>query len=141
GCLLVPHITNSGLGNASAHETISPRPSATGLSVASTEESGLRRDAVVVIIFIRCFCAGAEGPRAAGLPCPVEPRAYARTAPFVLRRAITSPKVIFGAFGSALSSFSSLTQLDARRVDSSACAEVSKRLTEVMTPLPASIRK
>ena len=33
-------------------------------------------------------------------------RRYARTAPFVFF-AITSPKVIFGAFGGALSSFSS----------------------------------
>jgi hypothetical protein len=62
-------------------------------------------------------------------------RRYARTAPFVFF-AITSPKVIFGAFGSALSSFSSRTQLDATRVDSSACADVSKRLIEVMTSLP-----
>src|SRR6266536_5412325 len=140
--MLVPHITSPGLGNAIAQEIISPEPTATGLSVASVEESGLRRDAVVVvIIIIRCFRDGGEGPRVAGLPCPVGPRAYARTAPFVLRCAITSPKVIFGAFGSALSSFSSRTQLDARRVDSSACADVSKRLTEVITPLPASIRK
>ena len=35
----------------------------------------------------------------------------------------TSPLVIFGAFGSAVSSFSSRTQLDATRVDSSACAD------------------
>src|SRR5205823_5656318 len=139
--MLVPHITSPGLGNAIAQETISPELTATGLSVASVDESGLRSDAVVVIIFIRCFRDGREGPRVAGLPCPVEPRAYARTAPFVLRCAITSPKVIFGAFGSALSSFSSRTQMDARRVDSSACADVSKRLTEVITPLPASIRK
>src|SRR5438876_1499096 len=80
-------------------------------------------------------------PASGGPSLPVEPRAYARKAPFVLRCAITSPKVIFGAFGSAPSSFSSRTQLDARRVDSSACADVSKRLTEVMTPSPASIRK
>ena len=52
----------------------------------------------------------------------------------------TSPLVIFGAFGSAFSSFSSRTQLDAMRVDSSACADVSKKPTEVMTPLPASMR-
>jgi hypothetical protein len=45
----------------------------------------------------------------------------------------------FGGFGSAVSSFSSRTQLDATRVDSSACAEVSKKPTELMTPLPASI--
>ena len=47
--------------------------------------------------------------------------------------------VIFGLFGSAVSSFSSRTQLDATRVDSSACAAVSKKPTEVMTPSPASI--
>src|SRR5438045_6239347 len=140
--MLVPHLTSPGLGNAIAQETISPKLTATGLSVAAVDESGLRRDAVVVIIFIRCFRDdGGEGPRVAGLPCPVEPRAYARTVPFVLRCAITSPKVIFGAFGSALSSFSSRTQPDARRVDSSACADVSKRLTEVITSLPASIRQ
>jgi hypothetical protein len=34
--------------------------------------------------------------------------------------------VIFGALGSTFSSFCSRTQLDARRVDSSACSEVSK---------------
>jgi hypothetical protein len=37
----------------------------------------------------------------------------------------TSPLVIFGAF-STVSSFCSRTQLDARRVDSSACSAVSK---------------
>src|SRR5438876_10021244 len=44
--MLVPHITSPGLGNAIAQETISPEPTATGLSVASVDESGLRRDAV-----------------------------------------------------------------------------------------------
>src|SRR5438876_9784783 len=111
--MLVPHITSPGLGNAVAQETISPEPSATGLSVASVDESGLRRGAVVVIIFIRCFRDGGEGPRGAGLPGSVEPRAYARTAPSGSRCAITSPKVIFGAFGSALSSCSSRTHLAA----------------------------
>jgi len=50
--VLVPHITSPGLGNATAQETISPEPNVTGLSVASVDESGLRADAVVVIIFI-----------------------------------------------------------------------------------------
>jgi len=51
--MLVPHITSPGLGNArSPQETISPEPNVTGLSVASVDESGLRADAVVVIIFI-----------------------------------------------------------------------------------------
>src|SRR5437870_6299594 len=131
--MLVPHITSPGLGNAIAQETISPEPTAAGLSRASVEESGLRGTQSVVIIFIRCFRAGAEGPRVAGLPCPVEPRAYARTAPFVLRCAITSPKVIFGAFGSALSSFSSRTQLDARRVDSSACTRSEEHTSELQS--------
>jgi hypothetical protein len=47
----------------------------------------------------------------------------------------TSPLVIFGGFGSAVSSFCSRTELDATRVDSSACAEVSKKPMELMTPL------
>jgi len=50
--MLVPHITGPGLGNAIAQETISPEPNVTGSSVASVDESGLRADAVVVIIFI-----------------------------------------------------------------------------------------
>jgi hypothetical protein len=43
-----------GLGIATPQETISPELSATGLSVASKAESALGRDAVVVIVFIRC---------------------------------------------------------------------------------------
>jgi len=50
--MLVPHITSPGLGNAIPQETICPEPNVTGLSVASMDESGLRADAVVVIIFI-----------------------------------------------------------------------------------------
>ena len=56
------------------------------------------------------------------------------------RRAPTSPLVIFGALSRADSSFSSPTQLEATRLDSSACAAVSKKPMEVMTPLPASMR-
>jgi hypothetical protein len=65
---------------------------------------------------------------------------YARTDPFVLCT-MTSPPVIFGGFGTAVSSFSSRSQLATTRVDSSACADVSKKLTELMTPSPASMRK
>jgi hypothetical protein len=65
---------------------------------------------------------------------------YARTAPFV-RCTMTSPPLIFGAFGTRVSSFSSRSQLATTRLDSSACAEVSKKLTELMTPSPASMRK
>src|SRR5947207_2650617 len=137
--MLVPHITSPGLGNAIAGDNL---PQADRYRIerrvsgrVRLAERRSRRDHLHQMLSRR-----REGPRVAGLRCSVEPRAYARTAPFVLRCAITSPKVIFGAFGSALSSFSSRTQLDARRVDSSACADVSKRLTEVMTPLPASIK-
>jgi hypothetical protein len=65
---------------------------------------------------------------------------YARTAPFV-RCTMTSPPLIFGAFGTRVSSFSSRSQLATTRLDSSACADVSKKLTELMTPSPASMRK
>ena len=41
-----------------------------------------------------------------------------------------SPCVIFGSLGSAVSSFSSRTQSDARRDDFSACSGVSKKLIE-----------
>src|SRR5213595_4221374 len=133
--MLVPHITSPGLGNAIAGDNLpqadSHRIERRVSGRVRLAERRSRRD------HFHQMLSGGEGPRVAGLPCPVE--AYARTDPFVLRCAITSPKVIFGAFGSALSSFSSRTQVDARRVDSSACADVSKRLTEVMTPLPASI--
>lgn len=57
-------------------------------------------------------------------------RSYARTAPFVLC-AMTSPPVIFGAFGTRVSSFSSRSQLATIRLDSSARAEVSKKLIEL----------
>jgi hypothetical protein len=60
-----------GRGKAAAQETISPEGSATGFSVASREGSSLRRDAVVVIAFIRCR-SRREGPRFAGPHC-VEP--------------------------------------------------------------------
>ena len=53
---------------------------------------------------------------------------------------LVSWAVIFGVWGSASSSFCSRTHLAARRVDSWACAEVSKSPTEVRTPPPASIR-
>jgi hypothetical protein len=49
--------------------------------------------------------------------------------------------VIRGAFGSAVSSFSSRTQVDAVLVASSACAEASKKPTEVTTPSPSSMRE
>jgi hypothetical protein len=65
---------------------------------------------------------------------------YARTAPLV-RCTMTSPPVTFGAFGTRVSSFSSRSQLATTRLDSSACAGVSKKLTELMTPSPVSIRK
>jgi hypothetical protein len=68
------------------------------------------------------------------------PGRYARAAPFI-RCTMTSPPVIFGAFGTAVSSFSSRSQLATTRLDSSACAEVSKKLMELMTPSPASMRK
>jgi hypothetical protein len=48
--------------------------------------------------------------------------------------------VIFGAFGIALPKFSSVIHFATSFVDSSACAEVSKRLSELRTPFPASIR-
>jgi hypothetical protein len=65
---------------------------------------------------------------------------YARTAPLV-RCTMTSPPEIFGSFGTRVSSFSSRSQSATTRLDSSACAEVSKKLTELMTPSPASMRK
>src|SRR5215211_9527293 len=80
----------------------------------------------------------ARRPAGAGLLCErVRGSRYAPTSSRVLCTR-TSPPVIFGELGSAVSSFSSRTQLDATRVDSSACAEVSKKPTELMTPLPAS---
>jgi hypothetical protein len=51
--------------------TISLELSSTGLRVASREESALRTDAVVVIVFIRCSL-GMKGPADADPPC-VEP--------------------------------------------------------------------
>jgi hypothetical protein len=73
------------------------------------------------------------------------PSRLRRTALRLLRRyklacTTTFPLVIFGGFGSAFSKFSWRTQLDATRVDSSAGASVSKKPTELKTPLPASIR-
>src|SRR5438093_383105 len=73
-----------------------------------------------------------------------EPYATAAT-PFVTAalldsQAITGPAVIFGVFGSASSSFCSRTHCAASRVDSCACAELSKSPTEVSTPPPASIK-
>jgi hypothetical protein len=89
--------------------------SSTGLSVASSEESALRTDAVVEIVFIRCT-RGMKGPRTRTLPASSR-GAYARTAPLVLWT-ITSPSVTFGGFWRILSSFSSRTHSDATRVDS-----------------------
>jgi hypothetical protein len=54
---------------------------------------------------------------------------------------MTLPLVILGAFGIALSKFSSLIHFATTLVDPSACSEVSKRLSEVWTPLSGSIRK
>src|SRR5512133_1194323 len=124
-----------GRGKATAQETISPEGSATGFSLASREESSLRR-VVVVIALITCR-SGERGPAFAGPLC-VEPWPYARTKPFLWT--MTSPSVILGGLGSAVSSFSSRTQVVATRVDSSACAEVSKKSMELMTPLSASMR-
>jgi hypothetical protein len=47
--------------------------------------------------------------------------------------ATISQAVILGAFRRTFSSFSSRAQLDTCLVDSSACAEVSKKPTELMT--------
>ena len=131
-------VTCPGLGNATPQETISPEASTTGLSVASREESALRTDAVVVIVFIRCSrCM--RGARGCG-PSLRRAGAYARTAPFVLWK-MTSPSVTFGGVLRIRSSFSSRTHSDATRVDSLACVGVSKRPIELITPSPVSIRK
>jgi len=50
------------------------------------------------------------------------------------------PLVIFGALGIAVLKFSSVIHLETTFVDSPACSEVSKRPSELRTPLPASIR-
>ena len=50
------------------------------------------------------------------------------------------PLVIFGAFGIAVLKFSSVIHFATTLVDSSACSGVSKRPSELSTPLPASIR-
>src|SRR5581483_6075240 len=55
--------------------------------------------------------------------------------------AMRGPAVIRGSFGSAAARSCARIQTAARRVDASACAELSKRLTDVRTPAPASIRK
>ena len=52
----------------------------------------------------------------------------------------TLPLVILGGFGNAVSSFSSRTQVEATFVEASPCSGVSKRPSELKTPLPASIR-
>src|SRR4029077_16961280 len=62
------------------------------------------------------------------------------TASTPLLRATTLPDVILGAFGIAVPRFSSVIHFATNLLDSSACSEVSKRPTELMTPLPASIR-
>lgn len=64
---------------------------------------------------------------------------YASTSSRVLC-ATTSPLVIFGGFGRAVSSFSRRTHSAATRVDSSASAAVAKNPTELNTPSPAWIR-
>src|SRR4029453_13450234 len=51
-----------------------------------------------------------------------------------------SPPVTLGGLGSAVSSFSSRTQVAATRFDSSASTDVSKKSMELMTPLSASMR-
>src|SRR6185437_1137643 len=126
-----------GRGKATAEETTSPKGSATGFSVASGEAPSLWRDAVVVITLIRSRSRH-RGPAVFGPSLRSSRWLYARTKPFLWT--ITSPSVIFGGFGSAVSSFSSRTQLAATRVDSSAWAELSNRPIELMTPLPASMR-
>jgi hypothetical protein len=50
------------------------------------------------------------------------------------------PLVIFGAFGISVSSFSSRIQLATTFDDSLPCSAVSKRPSELKTPLSASIR-
>jgi hypothetical protein len=54
--------------------------------------------------------------------------------------ATTLPLVIFGAFGIAVSNFSSRIHWLTTFVDSSACSAVWKRPSELRTPLPASMR-
>jgi len=47
------------------------------------------------------------------------------------------PLVIFGALGIAVARFSSVIHFETSFVDSSACSGVSKRPSELRTPLPA----
>jgi len=54
---------------------------------------------------------------------------------------MTSPLVIFVSLGMIVSSFSSRIQFATSFVDSLPCSGVSKRPSELTTPLPASIRK
>ena len=53
--------------------------------------------------------------------------------------ATTSPLVILGSLGIIASSFSSRIQLATIFADSLVCSGVSKMLSELKTPLPASI--
>ena len=50
------------------------------------------------------------------------------------------PLVILGSLGISVSNFSSWIQVGDDLVDSSPCSGVSKRPSELKTPLPASIR-
>ena len=50
------------------------------------------------------------------------------------------PLVILGSFGIIVSSFSSRIQVATTFEDSLPCSGVSKRPSELKTPLPASIR-
>jgi hypothetical protein len=84
-----------GRGNATPQETIFPERSPTGLSVASSGESALERDAVGVSAFISCLWRTGKAREMRAFPAS-KPRCYARTAPLVFRSAITSPSVIFG---------------------------------------------
>ena len=52
----------------------------------------------------------------------------------------TLPLVIFGALGSAVVKFSSVIHFETSFVDSPACSDVSKRPSELRTPLSASMR-
>jgi hypothetical protein len=56
-------------------------------------------------------------------------------------RATTLPLVILGSLGIIVSSFSSRIHVATNFVDSFPCSGVSKRVSELKMPLPASIRK
>jgi hypothetical protein len=79
----VPGVPDAGLGKAMPQETISLELSVTGLSVASRDESALRLDPVVVVVFIWCLPEHEKARETRTFLC-VEPGPYARTAPLVL---------------------------------------------------------